>query len=146
MMNERNDILLVEDNPADAELAILALRKNNITNSLLHLEDGEETLDYLFATGKYAQRNMDQLPKVLLLDLKMPKIGGLEVLKKIKSDERTKIIPVVLLTSSGEENDIKDSYKFGANSYIIKPVAFEDFVKAVSATVSYWLSINQSPR
>src|SRR3989337_397453 len=130
-MNERNDILLVEDSPSDAELTIWALRENNI-NGLLHLKNGEEALEYIFATGKYVDRNIDDLPKLILLDLKMPKINGLEVLKKIKSDERTKIIPVVLLTSSKEDNDILDSYKLGVNSYIVKPVEFENFVKAVS--------------
>ncbi|HKZ68198.1 MAG TPA: response regulator [Chitinophagaceae bacterium] len=143
-MNERNDILLVEDSPSDAELTIWALRENNI-NGLLHLKNGEEALEYIFATGKYVDRNIDDLPKLILLDLKMPKINGLEVLKKIKSDERTKIIPVVLLTSSKEDNDILDSYKLGVNSYIVKPVEFENFVKAVSNVGLYWLLINQSP-
>ena len=144
-MNEQNDILLVEDNLSDAELTIWALRKNNIVNGLLHLKNGEEALEYIFAAGKYADRNIDEIPKLILLDLKMPKINGLEVLKKIKSDERTKIIPVVLLTSSRQDNDITDSYMLGVNSYIVKPVEFENFVKAVSEVGLYWLLINQSP-
>jgi two-component system, response regulator len=146
MMNEWNDILLVEDNPSDAELTIWALRQNNIINGLLHLGDGEEALDYIFATGKYDGRNIAETPRLILLDLKMPKISGLEILKKIKSDERTKMIPVVLLTSSKEDNDIAESYKLGVNSYIVKPVEFENFEKAVSAVGNYWLMINQSPK
>jgi CheY-like chemotaxis protein len=145
-MNEWNDILLVEDNSSDAELTIWALRQNNIIHGLLHLVDGEEALDYIFATGKYEGRNVAETPKLILLDLKMPKISGLEVLKKIKSDERTKMIPVVLLTSSKEDNDIAESYKLGVNSYIVKPVEFEHFEKAVSAVGNYWLMINQSPK
>jgi two-component system response regulator len=145
-MNEKTDILLVEDNASDAELTIRALKKNNILNSLLHLQDGEEALEYIFATGRYTGRNIDEIPKIILLDIKMPKLSGLEVLKKLKSDEKTKIIPVILLTSSKEENDIIDSYKLGVNSYIVKPVEFENFVKAVSEIGSYWLLINQSPK
>lgn len=145
-MYEKIDILLVEDNPSDAELTIKALRKNKIINGLLHLQDGEDALDYIFATGKYSDRNIDEIPKIILLDLKMPKIDGLEVLKKIKSDERTKIIPVVLLTSSKEDKDIFDSYKLGVNSYIVKPVEFENFVKAVSDVGLYWLLVNQPPK
>src|SRR5665647_2728073 len=110
-MHQKIDILLVEDNPSDAELTIRALRKNKIINTLLHLHNGEEALEYIFAAGKYTGRNIDEIPKIILLDLKMPKIDGLEVLKKIKSDERTKIIPVVLLTSSKEDKDIIDSYR-----------------------------------
>lgn len=145
-MHQKIDILLVEDNPSDAELTIRALRKNNIINALLHLQNGEEALEYIFATGKYTGRNIDEIPKIILLDLKMPKIDGLEVLKKIKSDERTKIIPVVLLTSSKEDKDIIDSYKLGVNSYIVKPVDFGNFVKAVSDLGLYWLLVNQPPK
>lgn len=144
-MNEKVDIILVEDNPSDAELTIRALRKNNIINKLLHLENGEDALEYIFATGKYADRNIYEMPKVILLDLKMPKISGLQVLKKIKSDERTKIIPVVLLTSSKEDNDIIESYRLGVNSYIVKPVEFNHFAKAVANVGSYWLLINHPP-
>jgi two-component system, response regulator len=145
-LNGRVDILLVEDNPSDAELTIRALRKNNIANTLLHLQDGEEALEYIFATGKYAGRNIDEIPKVILLDVKMPKISGLEVLKKIKSDERTRIIPVVLLTSSKENNDIQEGYNLGVNSYIVKPVDFDNFVKAVADVGLYWLLVNQPPK
>ncbi len=145
-MHQKIDILLVEDNPSDAELTIRALRKNKIINALLHLQNGEEALEYIFATGKYTGRNIDEIPKIILLDLKMPKIDGLEVLKKIKSDERTKIIPVVLLTSSKEDKDIIDSYKLGVNSYIVKPVDFGNFVKAVSDLGLYWLLVNQPPK
>lgn len=146
LVNEKTDILLVEDNPSDAELTIRALRKNSIINKLLHLQDGEEALEYIFATGKYTGRNIDEIPKVILLDVKMPKISGLEVLKKIKSDERTRIIPVVLLTSSKEDNDIQEGYKLGVNSYIVKPVDFDNFVKAVSDVGLYWLLVNQPPK
>jgi two-component system, response regulator len=145
-MNENYDILLVEDNPADAELAIRALRKSHIANSLLHLEDGEAVLNYVFCTGQYSERKMGDLPKLILLDLKMPRVSGLEVLQQIKSDERTKKIPVVLLTSSKEESDISNGYKAGVNSYIVKPVEFESFVKAVSETGLYWLILNQPPQ
>jgi CheY-like chemotaxis protein len=145
-MYEKIDVLLVEDNPSDAELTIKALRKNKIINALLHLQDGEDALDYIFATGKYADRNMDDIPKIILLDLKMPKVDGLEVLTKLKSDQRTKIIPVVLLTSSKEEKDIVNSYKLGVNSYIVKPVEFDTFVKAVSDVGLYWLLVNQPPK
>lgn len=145
-MNERNDILLIEDNSSDAEFTIWALRKNNIIAGLLHLQNGEEALDYIFATGKYAGRNIAEIPKLILLDLKMPKINGLEVLKKIKADERTRMIPVVLLTSSREDNDIAASYHLGVNSYVVKPLDFEDFEKAVSDVGLYWLSLNQAPK
>jgi two-component system, response regulator len=145
-LNGRTDILLIEDNPSDAELTIRALRKSNIADTLLHLQDGEEALEYIFATGKYTGRNINDIPKVILLDVKMPKISGLEVLKKIKSDERTRIIPVVLLTSSKENNDIQEGYNLGVNSYIVKPVDFDNFIKAVADVGLYWLLVNQSPK
>lgn len=145
-MNDKFDILLVEDNLSDAELTIRALKKISIINTLLHLQNGEEALDYLFATGHYAKRNIHEIPKVVLLDLKMPKVDGLEVLKKMKEDDRTKIIPVVLLTSSKEDKDILDGYKLGVNSYIVKPVEYQNFVKAVSDVGLYWLLTNQPPR
>lgn len=144
-MNQKTDIILVEDDPSDAGLIIRALKKNNILNGFLHFENGEEILEYIFASGKYGQRNISEVPKVILLDLKMPKVGGLEVLKRIKSDERTRTIPVVLLTSSQEDKDIIEGYKLGANSYIVKPVDFESFVKAVSDVGLYWLLSNQPP-
>jgi two-component system response regulator len=146
MMTERPDILLVEDSSSDAELTIRALRKNNIFNKVMHLQDGEEALEYIFATGKYAYRNIEEIPRVVFLDLKMPKISGLEVLRKIKSDERTMCIPVVLLTSSKEENDIINGYKLGVNSYIVKPVEFENFAKVISDIGLYWLLVNQPPK
>jgi len=145
-MEQKADILLVEDNPSDAEMTIRALRKSLLINPLLHLQNGEEALNYLFAEGEYKGRNIDDLPKVILLDLKMPKIDGLEVLKKIKSDSRTNSIPVVILTSSKEEKDILDGYKFGVNSYIVKPVEFENFVKAIKEIGLYWLLLNQPPK
>lgn len=145
-MNEKSEIVLVEDNESDAELTIRALKKNNIVNKLIHLHDGEEALEYVFATGKYSERNINDLPKVILLDLKMPKVGGLEVLKKIKSDDRTKIIPVIILTSSKEDKDIIEGYKLGVNSYIVKPVGFENFAKAISEIGLYWLLLNQPPK
>ena len=142
-MNQQFEIILVEDNQSDAELAIRALKKGKIVGSLLHLQNGEEALEYIFATGKYAGRNVGDIPKVMLLDLKMPKVNGIEVLKRIKSDERTKTIPVVLLTSSKEDKDIAEGYKEGANSYIVKPVGFENFLKAVVDIGLYWLMVNQ---
>jgi CheY-like chemotaxis protein len=140
------EILLVEDNPNDVELTLRALKKNNLTNSVHVVKDGAEALDYIFATGAYASRDINHHPKVILLDLKLPKVDGLDVLRRIKSDERTRVIPVVVLTSSKEERDLVESYKLGANSYIAKPVDFESFVKAVSELGLYWLLLNQPPR
>jgi len=133
------EILLVEDNQDDAELTIRALKKYNLANHLLHLQDGEEALNFLFAsTG-------NSLPKIILLDIKMPKVDGIEVLRKIKADPYRKIIPVVVLTSSKEERDIIESYKLGVNAYIVKPVEFDKFVKAVSEIGFFWLLLNQPP-
>ena len=143
MINREVEILLVEDNPDDANLAIRALKKQNLANKLIHLKDGIEALDFLFATGAYEGRDMQNTPKVILLDLKMPRLHGLEVLERIKCDARTKIIPVVILTSSAEDPDIKRSYELGANSYIVKPVEFDNFVKAVSELGLYWMSLNK---
>ena len=140
------EILLVEDNPNDEELTLRALKKHNITNRVHIVKDGAEALEYIFATGAYADRDINHHPKVILLDLKLPKVDGLEVLRQIKSNERTKVIPVVVLTSSKEERDLVESYKLGANSYITKPVDFESFVKAVSELGLYWLLLNQPPR
>lgn len=140
------EILLVEDNPDDAGLAIRELKKNNLANNLLHLSDGQEALDFVFAAGKYSERNIKAKPKVIMLDLKMPKVDGMTVLKTIKSDERTKDIPVVIMTSSKEESDLIESYKLGVNSYVVKPVGFENFSKAVTQLGFYWLLINQVPR
>jgi len=140
------EILLVEDNPNDVELTLRALKKHNITNKVHVVKDGAEALEYIFATGVYAHRKIEDYPKVILLDLKLPKVDGLEVLRQIKSNERTKLIPVVVLTSSKEERDLVESYRLGANSYIAKPVDFESFVKAVSELGLYWLLLNQPPR
>ncbi len=139
------EILLVEDNPTDAELTIRALKKKNLTNKLVWVKDGAEALDFLFATGEYVERNTEDLPKLVLLDLRMPKVDGLEVLQKIKSDERTKKIPVVVLTSSKEDEDIVKSYKLGVNSYVSKPVEFDEFTKAVSTLGLYWILLNKPP-
>ena len=137
------EILLVEDNPHDVEMTLRALDKHKLTNKVHVIKDGAEALDYIFATGAYAGRNMHDTPKVILLDLKLPKVDGLEVLRKIKSDERTKRIPVVVLTSSREEPDMIESYKLGANSYIVKPVEFGKFQNAVQELGLYWLLLNQ---
>lgn len=140
------EILLVEDNPNDVELTLRALKKNNLTNRVHVVKDGAEALEYIFANGAYAHRKIEDHPRVILLDLKLPKVDGLQVLRQIKSDERTKVIPVVVLTSSKEERDLVESYKLGANSYITKPVDFDSFVKAVAELGLYWLLLNQPPR
>jgi two-component system response regulator len=140
------EILLVEDNPNDVELTLRALKKHNLANKIHVVKDGAEALDYIFASNAYAYRKIEDRPKVILLDLKLPKVSGLEVLSKIKSDERTKIIPVVVLTSSKEERDLVESYRLGANSYITKPVDFDKFVGSVSELGLYWLLLNQPPR
>ena len=139
------EILLVEDNPNDEELTLYALKKNNVTNHIQVVRDGAEALEYLFCIGAYAHRRIDDVPKVILLDLKLPKVDGLEVLKRIKTDERTRILPVVVLTSSQEERDIVESYQLGVNSYIVKPVDFEQFVEAVHQLGLYWMLLNQTP-
>ena len=142
---EEVEILLVEDNPTDVELTLRALKKNNLSNKVHVVTDGAEALDYLFATGDYKEREINKRPKVVLLDLKLPKVDGLEVLKKLKSDERTKNIPVVVLTSSKEEQDRIESYKLGVNSYIVKPVDFQQFTKSVQELGLYWLLLNELP-
>jgi two-component system response regulator len=144
-MNSEVEILLVEDNMSDAELTIRALKKNHMVNNLVHLKDGAEALDFIFGQGEYAGRPMESTPKVILLDLKMPKINGLEVLEKLKADERTKKIPIVVLTSSKEDPDIQLCYSLGVNSYVVKPVDFESFIKAVSDLGLYWMLLNQPP-
>ncbi len=144
-MIQEVEILLVEDNPSDAELTIRALKKNNLANHLLHLKDGAQALDFIFATGEFEGRNIQNGPRIILLDLKMPKVSGIEVLEKIKADERTRKIPVIILTSSREDPDINRCYELGVNSYVVKPVAFEQFVKAVSDLGLYWMILNQLP-
>lgn len=143
-MLQEVEILLVEDNMADAELTMRALNKAKIANSILHLKDGAEALDYLFGKGDYSSRDVTKLPKVILLDIKMPKIDGIEVLRQLKTHEQTKVIPVVIMTSSSEEKDIVASYQLGVNSYVVKPVGFEDFAKAVGELGFYWMLLNKS--
>ena len=136
------EILLVEDNPRDAELTIRALKKKNLANNLFHVEDGAEALDFLFARGKYEGRDINNAPKVVLLDLKLPRINGLEVLSAMRADERTQTIPVVIVTSSAEDPDVKTAYQLGANSYVIKPVQFDSFMEAMTKLGVYWLMVN----
>ena len=144
-MNEV-EVLLVEDNPSDAELTVRSLKKRNLANRLFHVKDGAEALDFLFAQGAFASRRVESGPKVVLLDLKLPKIDGIEVLRRIKLDERTKVIPVVVMTSSREDRDLVDCYNLGVNGYVVKPVEFEDFARAVSDLGCYWLLLNEIPR
>ncbi len=143
-MSEQNtiEILLVEDNPRDAELTIRALKKHNLAHKLFHVEDGVQALDYLFARGRFAERDAKDLPKVILLDLKLPRINGLEVLRALKADERTMFIPVVIVTSSAEDPDVRTAYQLGANSYVIKPVQFDAFIDAMTKLGIYWLMVN----
>ncbi len=147
MMDERNgvevEILIVEDNLDDAELTIRALKKSHLANHVTHLVDGAEALDFLFGTGSYTGRDILNVPRVILLDLKMPKVSGLEVLARIKAESHTRMIPVVILTSSAEDPDVKKSYELGANSYIVKPVEFQDFARVISELGMYWLVINK---
>jgi CheY-like chemotaxis protein len=140
------DVLLVEDDLDDAELTIWELKRHHMSNNLAHVKDGEEALEFLFATGKYADaRNNYSLPKIILLDIQMPKIDGMEVLKNIKSDERTRAIPVIILTSSNQHPDIRTCYDLGATSYIVKPLSFERFSESIRNLGYYWLLLNQSP-
>ena len=147
-MNETSSIelLLVEDSPQDLELALRALKKGNVTNLIEVARDGAEALDFLFCRGAHASRNIADTPKVVLLDLKLPKVDGLEVLRQIKADPRTRTIPVVVLTSSREQRDLVESYNLGVNSYIVKPVNFESFTKAVQELGLYWLLLNEPRR
>ena len=139
------DILLVEDNPHDVELTLRALKKHHLANRVVVARDGAEALAFIFGTGAYADRDLTDRPKVVLLDLKLPKVDGLEVLRRIKSDERTKVIPVVVLTSSQEERAIVESYELGVNSYMVKPVDFDQFINCVSELGLYWLVCNKPP-
>ena len=145
MSTEQIEILLIEDNPDDAELTIRALKKHNLANKLVWVKDGAEAMDFIFAAGAYAGRSSNNHPKLILLDLRLPKVDGLEVLQKIKSDEQTKLIPVVVLTSSTEDRDIAESYKLGVNSYLSKPVSFDEFIRVVSEVGLYWLLLNRPP-
>jgi two-component system, response regulator len=138
-------ILLVEDNPDDELLAIRALEKNNIMNEVVVARDGAEALDYLFGAGAYTGRDMSVMPQIILLDLKLPKIDGLEVLRRLRNNERTKLLPVVVLTSSKEDRDLTECYSLGANSYIRKPVNFAQFTEAIRQLGLYWLVLNESP-
>ena len=139
------DIILVEDDVDDAELTIRALRKNKMSSNLVHLKNGKEALDFIFGQGEYTGRSLNNNPRLILLDLKMPKVNGLEVLKIIKSDERTKPIPVIVLTSSKESPDLEACYALGVNSYIVKPIEFEVFFNTVKQIGFYWLSLNNLP-
>lgn len=143
---EQVEILLVEDSPTDAELTLRSLKKYKLANRVLWVKDGAEALDYVFCRGPYAGRSREERPKLILLDLKLPKVDGIEVLRSIKADARTRTIPVVVLTSSAEERDIVDSYELGVNSYIVKPVEFEKFLDVVSRANFYWMLINKTPR
>lgn len=144
MMSQDQVILLVEDQPDDEELTMRALAKNNIMNEVVVARDGVQALEYLFGTGAYAGRDMNVMPQIILLDLKLPKIDGLEVLRRLRADDRTKFLPVVILTSSKEEQDVMKSYQLGANSYVRKPVDFQEFTKAVQQLGLYWLILNES--
>jgi two-component system, response regulator len=146
-MNKNNEIeiLLVEDNPDDLDMTLRALRKSNVANKIQVARDGAEALDFIFCEGAFAGRQIESVPKVILLDLKLPKVDGFDVLRRIKSDSRTKTIPVVVLTSSKEQRDVVESYHLGVNSYIVKPVNFEGFLTAVAELGMYWLLLNQPP-
>ena len=139
------EILLVEDDPDDVELTLHVLKKHNLANRIEVVRDGADALEFIFCTGAYAHRHIENSPKMILLDLKLPKVDGLEVLRRVKSDPRTQMIPVVVLTSSSEERDIVESYKLGVNSYIVKPVDFEQFTEAMRQLGLYWLLLNQPP-
>ncbi|MBI3903339.1 MAG: response regulator [Nitrosomonadales bacterium] len=139
------EILLVEDNPSDAELCIRALKQSKLANKLVWVKDGAEALDFIFATGAYTGRTGMHVPKVILLDLHLPKVNGMEVLRRVKSDERTRTIPIVVLTSSKEDRDVAESYQLGVNSYISKPVEFDAFARTVSELGLYWLLVNRPP-
>jgi len=140
------DILIVEDNPSDAELTVRALKKSNLANHIFIAENGEEALDFVFSRGKFSERDKSKTLKVIFLDMKLPKVDGLEVLKVLKSNELTKMLPVVIVTSSKEDPDIQAAYELGANSYVVKPVDFDSFIQAINTTGLYWLLINVPPK
>lgn len=139
------EILFIEDNHHEAELTLRSLKKHNLANTVKHIDDGAEALDFIFCKGVYSDREISQCPKLIILDLKLPKVDGLEILRQLKSDERTKMIPVVVLTSSKEEKDVVESYRLGVNSYIVKPVNFETFTTAVADLGLYWIILNHLP-
>jgi two-component system response regulator len=145
MDNKIVDIVLIEDNPFEAELAIRSLKKYNFANNLLHIDDGAEALDFIYGRGKYVGEDLSRKPKLILLDIKLPKIDGIEILRQLKANEKTRTIPVVMLTSSQENQDIKKCYELGANSYIVKPVDFDSFAKAVAELGMYWMLLNNPP-
>lgn len=142
---EAKPILLIEDNPDDVELTLRAFKKNNIVDQVLVIHDGAEALDYLYGLGSYAGHGLNHMPRIILLDLKLPKLDGLELLRRIRAHERTQLLPIVVFTSSQEEKDLLDSYKFGANSFIRKPVDSEQFMQVIEQLGRYWLSLNQPP-
>lgn len=146
MEPEEVEILLVEDNPRDAELTLRALRKNHLANRVVHLPDGEAALDFLFARGAWSERDPENHPRVIFLDLKLPKVDGIEVLRAVKGDPRTRVIPVVVVTSSAEERDRVESYQLGVNSYVTKPIEFEAFQRTLSDIGYYWLAVNRPPQ
>ena len=145
MASDAVEILLVEDNAEDIELTLRGLKKHNLANRVFTVRDGEEALEFIFGSGRYSGRNINNTPKLILLDLKLPKVNGLEVLQQVKSNEKTRFIPVVVLTSSAEEKDIIESYRLGVNSYITKPVDFDKFLQSISEIGLYWLLINRPP-
>ena len=140
------EILLVEDNAADAEMTLRALRRNNLANKVHWVKDGEQALEFMFRTGAYADREAGAVPKLVMLDIKMPKVDGIEVLRRIKANEATRTVPVVVMTSSNEERDVVESYRLGVNSYIVKPVQFESFLETVAKIGLYWLITNRVPQ
>ena len=145
-MNDELEVLLVEDNPHDLELTIHALRKHRVANTLAVAHDGEEALDFIFARGKHSDRTVGNGPALVFLDLKLPKVDGIDVLRAVKSDERTKRIPIIVVTSSQEERDLVETYNLGANSFVVKPIDFDSFVKTISDLGFYWLAVNRTPR
>ena len=143
---EEVEILLAEDNPADAEMTMRALRRNNLANKVRWVKDGEEALEFMFRTGAYADRDPAQVPKLVMLDIKMPKVDGIEVLRRLKENPETRAIPVVVMTSSNEERDVFESYRLGVNSYIVKPVQFDAFLETVAKIGMYWVLTNRAPK
>lgn len=144
--NNEVEILLVEDNPNDAELALRALKKSNLTNKVHWVKDGQQALDFVFGRGEYNGRTLQEGPRVVFLDIKLPKVDGIEVLRQLKNDQKTRALPVVIMTSSREDRDIVESYKLGVNSYVVKPVDFDQFAKAVTEMGFYWVLINEPAR